>query len=109
MPDVDHFALLRLGFHAGDDESRRFGKDHAAEFELGAELNGAADRAVGPGDVVGGKREEELAGVLAALVAAPVTVAQFRELQTDLEDAFMTLATQAQDDDAASPAVTGVR
>jgi ABC-2 type transport system ATP-binding protein len=44
------------------------------------------------------KREEELAGVLAALVAAPVTVTQFRELQTDLEDAFMTLARQAKDD-----------
>ncbi len=49
-----------------------------------------------------GKREDELAGVLAALVAAPVTVAQFRELQTDLEDAFMTLAAQAKDEAVAA-------
>jgi ABC-2 type transport system ATP-binding protein len=45
-----------------------------------------------------GKREEELAGVLVALVSAPVAVTQFRELQTDLEDAFMTVAKQAEDD-----------
>jgi ABC-2 type transport system ATP-binding protein len=49
-----------------------------------------------------GKREDELAGVLAALVAAPVTVVQFRELQTDLEDAFMTLAAQAKDEAVAA-------
>jgi ABC-2 type transport system ATP-binding protein len=34
-----------------------------------------------------------LAGLLAALVAAGVRVAQFREVQTDLEEAFMTAAT----------------
>jgi ABC-2 type transport system ATP-binding protein len=45
-----------------------------------------------------GKREEELAGVLTALVAAPVAITQFREVQTDLEDAFMTVARQAEDD-----------
>jgi ABC-2 type transport system ATP-binding protein len=44
-----------------------------------------------------GKREEELAGVLAALVSAAVTITQFREVQTDLEDAFMTVAKQAED------------
>jgi ABC-2 type transport system ATP-binding protein len=44
------------------------------------------------------KREEELAGVLSALVAAPVAVVQFREIQTDLEDAFMTFAKQAEED-----------
>lgn len=44
-----------------------------------------------------GKREEELAGVLVALVSASVAVTQFRELQTDLEDAFMTVAKQAED------------
>jgi len=38
------------------------------------------------------KREQELAGLLTALVAANVVVAQFREVQTDLEEAFMTLA-----------------
>jgi ABC-2 type transport system ATP-binding protein len=38
------------------------------------------------------KREDELAGLLADLVAAAVGVAQFREVQTDLEDAFMTVA-----------------
>jgi ABC-2 type transport system ATP-binding protein len=44
------------------------------------------------------KREEELAGVLTALVSASVVVAQFREIQTDLEDAFMTFAKQAEED-----------
>ncbi len=38
------------------------------------------------------KREEELAGLLAALVAAGLGVTQFREVQTDLEEAFMTIA-----------------
>jgi ABC-2 type transport system ATP-binding protein len=38
------------------------------------------------------KREEELAQLLAALVAAGLGVAQFREVQTDLEEAFMTVA-----------------
>jgi ABC-2 type transport system ATP-binding protein len=44
-----------------------------------------------------GKREEELAGVLTALVCTSVAVTQFREVQTDLEDAFMTVAKQAED------------
>jgi ABC-2 type transport system ATP-binding protein len=38
------------------------------------------------------RNEDELAGVLAALVAARLPVAQFREVQTDLEEAFMTVA-----------------
>ena len=38
------------------------------------------------------RQEEELAGLLEALVTASVGVTQFREVQTDLEDAFMTLA-----------------
>jgi ABC-2 type transport system ATP-binding protein len=38
------------------------------------------------------RREEELAGLLSTLVAAGVGVAQFREVQTDLEEAFMTVA-----------------
>jgi ABC-2 type transport system ATP-binding protein len=38
------------------------------------------------------KREEELAELLTALVAANVVVEQFREVQTDLEEAFMTVA-----------------
>jgi ABC-2 type transport system ATP-binding protein len=42
------------------------------------------------------KREEELAGVLTALVSASVVVTQFREVQTDLEDAFMTVAKQTE-------------
>jgi ABC-2 type transport system ATP-binding protein len=46
------------------------------------------------------RREEELAGLLAALVSAGVGVAQFREVQTDLEEAFMTVARA---DKAAAP------
>jgi ABC-2 type transport system ATP-binding protein len=47
------------------------------------------------------RREEQLAALLAALVSAGVGVAQFRELQTDLEEAFMTLARS---DDEPAPA-----
>jgi ABC-2 type transport system ATP-binding protein len=38
------------------------------------------------------QREEDLAGLLAALVAARLDVTQFREVQTDLEEAFLTVA-----------------
>ena len=38
------------------------------------------------------KSEAELAGLLTALVGAGAEVAQFREVQTDLEEAFMTAA-----------------
>lgn len=41
------------------------------------------------------KGEEELAGLLADLVRAGLDVAQFREVQSDLEEAFMTVATEA--------------
>jgi ABC-2 type transport system ATP-binding protein len=44
-----------------------------------------------------GKREEDLASVLTALVSANVAITQFREVQTDLEDAFMTVAKQAEE------------
>ena len=50
------------------------------------------------------KREEELAGLLRALVAADLGVTQFREVQTDLEEAFMTVA-RSDHDDAAEPAI----
>jgi ABC-2 type transport system ATP-binding protein len=40
------------------------------------------------------KSEEELAGLLAALAAAAVGMTQFREVQTDLEEAFMTVARE---------------
>jgi ABC-2 type transport system ATP-binding protein len=48
------------------------------------------------------KREEELTGLLAALATARLGVTQFREVQTDLEEAFMTVAlakNRAADDD----------
>jgi ABC-2 type transport system ATP-binding protein len=47
-----------------------------------------------------GKREEDLAGVVKALVGANVAITQFREVQTDLEDAFMTVAKQAEEETA---------
>jgi ABC-2 type transport system ATP-binding protein len=40
------------------------------------------------------KRDEELAAMLAALARADLGVTQFREVQTDLEEAFMTVALQ---------------
>jgi ABC-2 type transport system ATP-binding protein len=51
------------------------------------------------------KGEEELAGLLTTLAAAKLGVTQFREVQTDLEEAFMTLA-QAGDD---APAIESER
>jgi ABC-2 type transport system ATP-binding protein len=51
------------------------------------------------------KREEELARLLAALVAAGVGVTQFREVQTDLEDAFMTVARSEEADTEISTAI----
>jgi len=41
------------------------------------------------------KGEDDLARLLAALVAARISVTQFREVQTDLEEAFMTVAGMA--------------
>ena len=49
------------------------------------------------------KAEEELAGLLDALVFAGVGVAQFREVQTDLEEAFMTVSRQADGEAPARP------
>src|SRR5262245_6407163 len=48
------------------------------------------------------RREEELAGLLAALVAAGVGMTQFREVQTDLEGAFMTVARSSESDEQES-------
>jgi ABC-2 type transport system ATP-binding protein len=48
------------------------------------------------------RSEEELAGLLAALVSAGLGVTQFREVQTDLEEAFMTVARSAEDETIAA-------
>jgi ABC-2 type transport system ATP-binding protein len=40
------------------------------------------------------RSDEQLSQVLAGLVAGGVRVSQFRELQTDLEDAFMSVLQQ---------------
>jgi ABC-2 type transport system ATP-binding protein len=50
------------------------------------------------------KDDEALAGLLAELVSAGVGVTQFREVQTDLEEAFMTAARAS---DAEAAAATG--
>jgi ABC-2 type transport system ATP-binding protein len=49
--------------------------------------------------------EAALSQVLAKLVQAGVLVTQFRELQTDLEDAFMTVTRRGDSQQAASEAV----
>jgi ABC-2 type transport system ATP-binding protein len=58
--------------------------------EPGAEITSSATEAVVRFRTA--RSEEELAGLLAALITAGLGVAQFREVQTDLEDAFMTVA-----------------
>lgn len=48
--------------------------------------------------------EAELGGVLAKLIQGGVSVSQFRELQTDLEEAFMSFARPGDSGGAVSPA-----
>jgi ABC-2 type transport system ATP-binding protein len=62
----------------------------AQHIEPGAEITSSATEAVVRFRTA--KREEELTGLLSALVAAGLGVTQFREVQTDLEEAFMTVA-----------------
>jgi ABC-2 type transport system ATP-binding protein len=69
--------------------------DRAAEvirghIESGAEITASQAEAVVRFRTA--RREEQLAGLLTALVSAGVEVAQFREVQTDLEEAFLTVA-----------------
>jgi ABC-2 type transport system ATP-binding protein len=80
-------------------------------IEPGAEVTASAAEAVVRFRTA--RREEELAGLLAALVTAGVGVAQFREVQTDLEEAFMTVAradkggaAKAAPDTAVTPAAS---
>jgi ABC-2 type transport system ATP-binding protein len=58
--------------------------------EPGAEISSSPEEAVVRFRTA--RPEEDLAGLLAALVAAGLGVAQFREVQTDLEEAFMIAA-----------------
>jgi ABC-2 type transport system ATP-binding protein len=69
--------------------------------EPDAEVSSAADEAVVRFRTA--RRDEELAGLLASLVAAGVGVAQFREVQTDLEEAFMTVARSEEMTDEEAP------
>jgi ABC-2 type transport system ATP-binding protein len=59
-------------------------------IEPGAEITTSAEEAVVRFRTA--RREEDLAGLLAALVGAGLGVTQFREVQTDLEEAFLTVA-----------------
>jgi ABC-2 type transport system ATP-binding protein len=61
-------------------------------IETGAEVTASPTEAVVRFRTA--KREEELAGLLATLVRSGVEVTQFREVQTDLEEAFMTVARE---------------
>jgi ABC-2 type transport system ATP-binding protein len=63
--------------------------------EPGAEVTSSAAEAVVRFSTA--LSEEELAGLLAALVGAGLGVAQFREVQTDLEEAFMTVARETEE------------
>jgi ABC-2 type transport system ATP-binding protein len=61
-------------------------------IEPGAEVTASATEALVRFRTA--KREEELAGLLATLIRAGIEVTQFREVQTDLEEAFMTVARE---------------
>jgi ABC-2 type transport system ATP-binding protein len=74
------------------DEVERAAEVVRREVEPGAEVTpSAAEFAV---RFRTAKEEEELTGLLSALVSAGVGVTQFREVQTDLEEAFMTVAKE---------------
>jgi ABC-2 type transport system ATP-binding protein len=62
-------------------------------LEPGAEIVGSAAEAVVRFRTA--RREEELAQLLSALVNAGLSVEQFREVQTDLEEAYLTIARSA--------------
>jgi ABC-2 type transport system ATP-binding protein len=74
-------------------------------IEPGAEITSSADEFVVRFRTA--RTEEEMAGLLAALVSAGVEVTQFREVQTDLEEAFMIAARSDKAEAIAVPA-TGV-
>ncbi len=81
--------------------------DEAAEIargfiEPGAELTASAVEASVRFRTA--KTEAEVGSLLSRLVTAGVPVTQFRELQTDLEEAFLTVARDAESDEA-GPAV----
>jgi len=42
--------------------------------------------------------EQELSAILAALIEAGIVVSQFRELQQDLEDTFLSITREAQEE-----------
>ena len=69
------------------DEIDRAAQVVRQHVEPGAEVEASAAEAVVRFRTA--RREEELAGLLTALVAAGLGVTQFREVQTDLEEAFM--------------------
>jgi ABC-2 type transport system ATP-binding protein len=75
---------------AGAEQLERVAHIVREHIEPGAEVTTSAAEAVVRFRTA--KREEELAGLLAALVSAGMEVTQFREVQTDLEEAFMTVA-----------------
>jgi ABC-2 type transport system ATP-binding protein len=54
------------------------------------------------------RREEDLATLLAALVSAGLEVAQFREVQSDLEEAFLTVARSDAEAARRAEVATGV-
>ncbi len=72
-----------------------------AHLEPGAEIKTSASESVIRFRTA--RREEELSGLLVTLVKANVSVTQFREVQTDLEEAFLS-AARADVDEAAAMA-----
>jgi ABC-2 type transport system ATP-binding protein len=84
--------------------------DRAAEIlrrraETGADVvASAAERAI---RLRTARDERELAALLAELVAADVGVVQFREVQSDLEEAFMTVAASTEPEPAVPASATG--
>ena len=77
----------------------------AAEAALRQRLDDSAEVTASPAEAMvrfqSTLTDADLSGLLAALIGSGVRVSQFRELQTDLEDAFMSVLKRHDDADDA--------
>lgn len=123
----DRVAILTHGklraYGTVEEIGRQVSQQRTIESHLASadQVTAAADiirQAINPGDSVieasaeaivrfrTAKSESELGDVLSKLVQSNIRVTQFREVQTDLEEAFMSFA-RPQSPASASPAVVG--
>jgi len=91
MRNLSQRRTIEVQLPAGEDVS-------AAEQKLRAQLDATETVAASPAEAIfrfdTTRTDIELRQLLAALITSGVPISQFRELQTDLEDAFMSILQQ---------------